>query len=131
MKKVKIGFWLLVVAFCGLLYFQNQKLFQQINPFNLNLYFIKYQTQELYNGVAFAICFLAGLVIAFLYTLWGSVRTRKTIKQLNKDLDDQRSQIDSLNTELNAFKSAAPIPAENPVVGDDEASEAEATKVLS
>lgn len=131
MKKVKIGFWLLVVAFCGLLYFQNQKLFQQLNPYNLNLYFIKYQNQELYNGIVFAICFLAGLVIALLYVLLGSMRTRKTIKQLNKDLEDQRRQIETLNTELNAFKSASPPPAENPIVGDDEAPEAETTKALS
>ena len=132
MKKVKIGFWFLVLAFLVLLGYQNKLFFQEKNAFNLNLYiFEPYTSPELYNGVTFLSCFLAGLVIAFLFALLGSMRTRKTIKQLNKDLEDQRSQIDALNTELNAFKSASPPLAENPVAGVDETAEAEATKVLS
>ena len=118
MKKVKIGLWLLVLAFFGLLYFQNQELFHQKNPYNLNLYFLKYENQELYNGIALAVCFLAGVVIALLYALPGIMRARKTIKLLNKELEDQRSQIAALSTELNAFKSTSPPPAENPAAGE-------------
>ncbi len=132
MKKVKIGFWLLVLAFLLLLGYQNKMFFQEKNAFSLNLYILEpYQSPELYNGVTFAACFVAGLLIAFLFSLLGTMRTRKTIKQLNKDLVDQRGQIDALNTELNAFKSASPPLAENPVAGADETAETEATKVLS
>jgi hypothetical protein len=114
-----------------LLGYQNKLFFQEKNAFSLDLYLTEpYTTPELYNGVTFLSCFLVGLVIAFLFALLGSMRTRKTIKQLNKDLEDQRSQIDALNTELNAFKSASPPYAENSVAGADETAETEATKVI-
>ncbi len=132
MKKVKIGFWILLIAFLLLLGFQNKSFFLQKNTFGLNLYVTDaYMSPEIYNGVLFAVCFLAGLIIAYFFGLFEKFRTNKIIKQLNTDLESQRQQVDSLTTELNAFKNVSAPPAENPAVEDDETTKAEATQVLS
>ena len=132
MKKVKIGFWIVLIGFLLLLGFQNKSFFLQKNTFGLNLYITDaYMSPEIYNGVLFAVCFLAGLIIAYFFGLFEKFRTNKTIKQLNTDLESQRQQVESLTTELNAFKNASAPPAENPVAEEDETTKAEATQVLS
>ncbi len=132
MKKVKIGFWILLLAFLLLLGYQNKAFFQQKNTFGLDLFVTQaYMSPEIYNGVFFAVCFLAGLIIAYLFGLLDRFRSNKTIKQLNGELETQRQQIESLTTELNAFKNASTPPADNPVVEDDDSTKAEATQVLS
>ncbi len=132
MKKVKIGFWILLIGFLLLLGFQNKSFFLQKNTFGLNFYVTDaYMSPEIYNGVLFAVCFLTGLIIAYFFGLFEKFRTNKTIKQLNTDLESQRQQVESLTTELNAFKNASAPPAENPVAEEDETTKAEATQVLS
>ena len=132
MKKVKIAFWILLIAFLLLLGFQNKAFFLQKNAFGLNLYVTEaYMSPEIYNGVLFGICFLAGLIIAYLFGLFDRFRFNKTIKQLNTDLESQRQQIESLTTELNAFKNASAPLSDNPTAVDDEATKAEATQVIS
>ncbi len=131
MKKVKIGFWILVIAFLLLLGFQNKAFFIQKNAFALNLYVTDtYMTKEIYNGVTFAVCFMAGLVLAYLSGLLERFRSNKTIKQLNADIERQRQEMESLQTELNAHKSAATSLPEEPAVDEAETSEAAATQVL-
>ena len=131
MKKVKIGFWILVIAFLLLLGFQNKAFFIQKNAFALDLYVTDtYMTKEIYNGVTFAVCFLAGLVLAYLSGLLERFRASKIIKQLNADIEGQRKELESLQTELNAHKSAATSVPEEPAVDEAETSEAAATQVL-
>ncbi len=131
MKKVKIGFWILVIAFLLLLGFQNKAFFIQKNAFALNLYVTDtYMTKEIYNGVTFAVCFMAGLVLAYLSGLLERFRSNKTIKQLNADIESQRQKLESLQTELNAHKSAATSLSEEPTVDEAETSDAAATQVL-
>lgn len=131
MKKVKIGFWILVIAFLLLLGFQNKAFFIQKNAFALDLYVTDtYMTKEIYNGVTFAVCFLAGLVLAYLSGLLERFRTNKTIKQLNADIERQRQELESLQTELNAHKSVATSLPEGPAVDEAENTEAAATQVL-
>ncbi len=132
MKKAKIGFWILLIAFLLLLGFQNKSFFMQKNTFGLNLYVTDaYMSPEIYNGVLFAVCFVAGLIIAYFFGLLDRFRTNKTIKQLNTDLENQRQQVESLTTELNAFKNASAPPMGNPDAAEDETAKAEATQVLS
>ena len=133
MKKVKIGFWILVIAFLLLLGFQNKAFFIQKNAFALNLYVTDaYTTKEIYNGVTFAVCFLAGLVLAYLSGLMERFRTNKTIKQLNADIERQRQELETQQTELNAHKNAAMSSPEGPAVDPsaNENTEAAATQVL-
>ena len=132
MKKVKIGFWVLLIAFLLLAGYQNKAFFLQKNAFGLNLYVTEaYMTPEIYNGVLFGVCFVAGLIIAYFFGLFDRFRANKTIKQLNTELESQRQQTDSLTTELNAFKSASAPPAEPPATEENDAAKAEATQVIS
>ncbi len=131
MKKVKIVFWILVIAFLLLLGFQNKAFFTEKNAFALDLFITDaYMTKEIYNGVTFAVCFLAGLVLAYLSGLLERFRSNKIIKQLHADIERQRQEMESLQTELNAHKSAATSIPEEPVVDQTEDSEAAATQVL-
>ncbi len=132
MKKVKIGFWVLLIAFLLLVGYQNKAFFLQKNTFGLNLYLTDaYMTPEIFNGVLFGVCFATGLIIAYFFGLFDRFRANKTIKQLNTELESQRQQIESLNTELNAFKSASSPPVEQPTTEEDTAGNAEATQVIS
>jgi hypothetical protein len=131
MKKAKIGFWIVLIAFLLLLGYQNKSFFLQKNTFGLNLYVTDaYMTPEIYNGVAFALFFLAGLVIAYISGLLDRFRSGKTIKQLNADIERQRQEIDTLNTELSALKRVSPPAPDSPAVEDDADTEAAATQVL-
>jgi uncharacterized coiled-coil protein SlyX len=108
MKKVKIGFWLIIIAFLLLLGYQNKEFFLQKHSFDLNLWVTApYQSPEIYNAVLFAACFLAGLVIAYLSGLFERFKSNKTIKQLNKTLADMRNETTQLRSEIDALKNAA------------------------
>ena len=106
MKKVKIGFWLIIIAFLALVGFQNKAFFLQKHSFDLNIWVTApYETPEVYNAVLFGGCFVAGLVIAYLSTLLGHFKANKTIKQLTKTVNDQRTQAEQLQTEIDALKN--------------------------
>lgn len=108
MKKVKIGFWLIIVAFLLLLGYQNKAFFLQKHSFDLNVWVTApYQSPEIHNGVLFAGCFLAGLIIAYLSGLFDRFKTNKTTKQLTKTVSDQNTEIARLKTEIAALKNAA------------------------
>lgn len=120
MKKVKIGFWLIIIAFLLLVGFQNKAFFVQKHSFDLNIWVTApYETPEVYNAVLFGVCFVAGLVIAYLSGLFERFKANKTIKQLTNNLNDQKTQTDQLRTEIDALKNiatqvTAPITDENP-----------------
>jgi cell division protein FtsL len=114
MKKVKIGFWLLVLAFLLLFGYQNKAFFLQKHIFDLNLWVsAPYQTPEIHNAVLFAVCFLAGLVIAYLSGLLERFKSNKTIKQLTSAINEQKTQAEQLRTEIEALKNvSAPMVSE-------------------
>lgn len=120
MKKVKIGFWLIIIAFLLLVGFQNTAFFLQKHSFDLNIWVTApYETPEIYNAVLFGVCFVAGFVIAYLSGLFERFKANKTIKQLTNTLNDQKIQTDQLRTENDALKNistqmTAPVPDEIP-----------------
>ena len=112
MKKVKIGFWLIVVAFLVLVGFQNKAFFLQKHRFDLNLGVVSpYETPDIYNAVLFVVCFLAGLAIAYLSGLFERYKANKTIKQLTRTVDDRQAEVEQLKAEVEALKS---VPDQSP-----------------
>lgn len=108
MKKVKIGFWLVIVAFLVLVGFQNKAFFLQRHSFDLNVWVTApYQTPEIYNAVLFAVCFVVGLAVAYLSGLFERFKANKTIKQLTKTVNDQQAENAQLKTEIQALKNLA------------------------
>ncbi|MGD9332789.1 MAG: hypothetical protein PVJ53_15865 [Desulfobacterales bacterium] len=119
MKKVKIGFWLILVAFLVLIGWQNKAFFLQQHRFDLDLWVTApYTSPEIYNAALFAACFVVGLVIAYLSGLLGHYKANKTIKQLTAELQAQKTQAEQLRTEIEALKTvstqAVPAADEDP-----------------
>jgi hypothetical protein len=83
MKKVKIVFWLLILVFMALVFFQNQAYFLTRNSLRIDLWIQNYFIPETPNGLFFLAFFLAGLLIAYVYYLPERFRCNKIIKQLN------------------------------------------------
>lgn len=119
MKKVKIGFWLILIAFLILVGYQNKAFFLQKHSFDLNVWVTApYTTPEIYNALLFGVCFVAGLVIAYLSGLFERFKANKTIKQLTNTMNEQKTQAEQLRTEIEALKNistqvTAPVPDEN------------------
>lgn len=119
MKKVKIGFWLILIAFLFLVGYQNKAFFLQKHSFDLNVWVTApYETPEIYNALLFGVCFVAGLVIAYLSGLFERFKANKTIKQLTHTMSDQKIQVEQLRTEIDALKNistqvTAPVPDGN------------------
>jgi uncharacterized integral membrane protein len=109
MKKVKILFWVIIFGFLGLLIFQNQDFFLARNSFGLNLYFTQYQIPEASNAILFLAAFFAGLLIAYIFSLFGQYKNGKTIKNLNATIHSQVETISKLKSEMSA---RAPMPAD-------------------
>jgi hypothetical protein len=124
MKKVKIGFWLIVVAFLVLVGFQNKAFFLQKNSFDIDLFVTApYHTPDIYNAVLFAVCFLAGLAITYLLGLFERYKANKTIKQLTKSLDDRQGEVERLKSEVEALKNVSEqtMPLSEPVSEEEDA----------
>lgn len=119
MKKVKIGFWLILIAFLLLVGYQNKAFFLQKHSFDINVWVTApYETPEIYNALLFGVCFVAGLVIAYFSGLFERFKANKTIKQLTHTMSDQKIQVEQLRTEIDALKNistqvTAPVPDEN------------------
>jgi uncharacterized integral membrane protein len=117
MKKIKLGFWLLVILFLVLVIYQNQDFFRATRSLSLNLIISQYYTPEIPIAVLFLAAFMAGLLIAYIFGLLAQFRARKTIKNLNTTINSQIEMISSLKqqvgqqTPVAATTTAEPAPA--------------------
>jgi hypothetical protein len=102
MKKVKILFWLIIFGLLGLLIFQNQDFFLARKSLGLNLYYAQYQIPEAPNAILFVAAFFAGLLIAYVFSLFGQYKNGKTIKNLNATIQSQVETIARLKNEMGA-----------------------------
>jgi hypothetical protein len=125
MKKAKIGFWLLILAFLALFGWQNKAFFIQKNVFYLDLW-VKgpYESREIYNAIFFAACFFTGAILAFLMGLPERFRHGKTVKQLNSQLDKAQKELSEARGEIETLRRPATVvvpPPEAEEELDDEA----------
>lgn len=96
MKKLKLGFWLIIILFLVLIIYQNQDFFRATRSLSLNLFVAQYYTPEIPIAVLFLATFLTGLLIAYIFGLLAQFRARKTIKSLNTTINSQIEMITSL-----------------------------------
>lgn len=120
MKKAKIGFWLLILAFLVLFGWQNKEFFLQQHIFYLDLW-VKgpYQSPEIHNAVFFAGCFLTGVILSFLMGLPERYRSGKSIKQLNTQLDQSQKELASARSEIEALRRPATVVVPTPEAEED------------
>jgi hypothetical protein len=111
MKKIKIVIWLLIVAFIGLVVYQNKDFFLTKEIFHLNLIFKAYATPEIPVAVVFIGFFVVGLLVSYLFSVPGRLRVSKTVRSLNDTIRTQNADLTALKSEVEAVKqSQSPLP---------------------
>ena len=119
MKKAKIAFWALIIGFFALIILQNKPFFLDKQDFRINLFFWNYNTPTVSIAILFAAFFVAGLLIAYFFSLSGRFKSNRTIKTLNASLDAQRAELDAMKKQVEGLRP----PAADPVVDTDPVTE--------
>jgi uncharacterized integral membrane protein len=122
MKKLKLGFWLIIVLFLVLIIYQNQDFFRATHSLSLNLFVAQYYTPEIPTAVFFLAAFLVGLMIAYIFGLLAQYRAKKTIKNLNSTINSQIEMITSLKqqTPQPTPETSSTTSTESAAVGSQE-----------
>jgi hypothetical protein len=121
MKKAKIAFWGILIAFVALLAYQNWDFFMSTHGLRVNLLVKDYHTPELQNAILFLIFFFAGLLISYFFSLLDRFKSKKTIKNLNNSLEQYQKMLEALKTEMDALKGNSPsdpIPEATPIIDE-------------
>ena len=107
MKKAKIVFWIIIVAFTAVFIYQNKIFFMAKQSLSLKLPFLKiYHTPELPLAVIFLVFFLTGFLIAYFFSLYDRFKSKKTIRNLNTAAASQLEELATLKGELDALRGA-------------------------
>lgn len=114
MKKLKLVFWLILIAFLALLTYQNWEYFMSQHALRINLFVAEYHTPPLQNAVLLLIFFFAGLLIAYFFTLFERFKTQRTIKSMTASLDMSEKLLDGLKKEIQTLKGEVPPPKDTP-----------------
>jgi NADH:ubiquinone oxidoreductase subunit 5 (subunit L)/multisubunit Na+/H+ antiporter MnhA subunit len=107
MKKLKFVFWLVFVGFFALLVYQNLGFFSAKNILQINLGIYQRSTPELTNGVIIAAFVGIGVFVMLIFyfsSRYAVYKSRKTIKELQSNLEERTSAIASLKEELESLK---------------------------
>jgi cell division protein FtsL len=107
MKKLKFVFWLVFVGFFALLVYQNLGFFSAKNILQINLGIYQRSTPELTNGVIIAGFVGIGVFVMLIFyfsSRYAVYKSRKTIKELQSNLDERTSAIANLKEELESLK---------------------------
>ncbi|SLM30014.1 conserved hypothetical protein [Desulfamplus magnetovallimortis] len=132
MKKFKAFVVLLVVVFVALVIYQNREYFftKQALSLSLGVETWQWTAPEIENVYYFGGSLLIGLLITGYLGLCAKFRSRKTMKMLNVTINSQHQTIDTLQTELDKFKSDPYFKKkEEPVEELDENSENDAIEL--
>lgn len=100
MKKVKLLLWLVVLGLLALGIYQNLPLLKKQVELKLNLWvFGPFQAEVLF-GLLLLGLFIAGLLIAYFFSLAHRFKTRKTIRRLNESLHAEQKKVSELESRL-------------------------------
>ena len=107
MKKIKMVVLLLILVAVGLLIYQNRDYFFAKNALSLSLGVETWNWtfKSLWNIGYFGICLAVGLLITGWKCISISMKSKKTIKGLNSDIESHLGTISSLKTELEKYTS--------------------------
>ena len=114
MKKIKLVFWLILIAFLALLSYQNWEYFMSQHGLRIDLFVVEYHTPPLQNAVLLLIFFFAGLLIAYFFTLFERFKSQRTIKSLTASLEMSEKLLDGLKQEIQTLKDEPPSPPDTP-----------------
>ena len=100
MKKVKLLLWVVVLGLLALGIYQNLPLLKEQVDLRLDLWVFEPFQAELAFGVLLLGLFIAGLLIAYFFSLAHRFKTRKTIRKLNESLQAEQKKVAELESRL-------------------------------
>ena len=100
MKKVKLLLWLVVLGLLALGIYQNLTLLKQLVTVKLDLWVFDPFQAQLRFGVLLLGLFIAGLLVAYFFSLAQRFRARKTIRKLNESLQAEQKKVVELESRL-------------------------------
>jgi lysylphosphatidylglycerol synthetase-like protein (DUF2156 family) len=110
MRKVKITFWVIILGFLTVLFYQNKDYFLSGHSLGIDLYFTQKTFPNLPNAVLFAVFFGAGWLIAYFFSLLNRYKASKTIKALKAEIASNQDSLAQVKREVEALK---PVPDES------------------
>ena len=125
MKKFKIAFWIIPLAFLVLIGFQNKEFFQKVQSLRIDLLFTAYKTPELQLWIFFLALFFFGILLTYLFSLPGKFKAGKSMKTLNGKVSSQRNELTALKNEVAAMRNPAPVEPSNKEPAPDGPAEVE------
>lgn len=114
MKKFKLLLWLIVLGLIALVVYQNLEVLMTQHDLSVDLG-VKKIDYNLHLGVMLLGLFLAGLLVAYFFSLAHRFKARKTIRKLNEELTIERKKVAELESQIR--KDAPPAPSATPESG--------------
>jgi len=105
MKKFKLLIWFVIAVCLAAFIFSNKTFFISKQAYTLNLLFKEYNLGEISNWMLFISCFVAGIIIAYLFSFPVRMKLRREIKNSNATNNSHLEMISSLKKELEGFKT--------------------------
>ncbi len=124
MKKFKYAFWLIVMAFFGVIIAQNWDYVTTPINLKLNLFVYNEPVPPLTNGAIIAICVGVSVLIMMLFyfaSRYETYRAQKTIKALRLGMEESQKSISLLQQEVEVLKGGSPAS----LTDDSESEESE------
>ena len=113
MRKATLIIWAIIFGIMALLIFQNQDVFMKNESLRVNLGILEvYNTPELPIAVLVLLFFLAGFIIAYLFSASARFKAKRTIKKLNSTIASHSQEMAGLKREIDSLKGIE-TPAED------------------
>jgi len=113
MKKATLIIWAIIFGVIALLIFQNQKFFLTNQSLRVNLGVLEaYHTPELPIAILVLLFFLAGFILAYLFSASARFKAKRTIKKLNTTIASHNQELAGLRREIDSLKGIE-TPAED------------------
>lgn len=107
MKKVKLAFWFIILVLFALIAYQNQEYFLAKHSIGINLYFTEGITPEVYNLIIVVVFFGAGLLVAYISSLFERFKANKTIKELRITVKSLQDNMTGMKKDVDSLKFSA------------------------
>jgi len=108
MKKAKAALWIIILGFIGLVVYQNWAYFDTRQVLRVDLFFLDpYPTPEFPNYFLLLLCFLMGLLLAYIYGFVERIRSNKLKKKLSEATAAQQEEISGLKRELEMLQTGS------------------------
>jgi uncharacterized membrane protein YciS (DUF1049 family) len=113
MKKLKYVFWLILIAFFGVVIAQNWDYVTTQNNLRLDLFIYKKPIPPLTNGAIIAICVGVSVLVTMLFyfaSRYEAYRAKKTIKTLRHNIEESQKSMSELKQEVELLKGGSTAP---------------------